>query len=423
MKYLLVFLSFCLTSFSLFADQVYDEIAQDLNKAGGVYFAYPVTKSNNTLPPPDYKPFYISHIGRHGSRYLLKESDYTNPLKTLEHAHARKSLTVFGEGVYKELKKLYDSVQYRAGDLSELGVTQHKEIARRMFNAYPNVFEGENLVVAHSTMVMRCAMSMAAFTESLKELNPKLRIVRDPSEKNVRYMNSQNESMSNYNDANGFWQKEYREYRTTNTPFQSFIPRIFSDSIFVHENVNAVNFTCQMYNVSVGMQDINVKAKFDNLFTAKELFELWKIYNFRMYAHYSNYSHSNGVVLKSCIPLLKDIIERAEYAINNHFTGAHLRFGHDINIIPLAGLMGLEGCNNPVNTPDEVYKIFQDYKISPMASNIQLIFFKNELNDVIVKFMLNEEEIALRFKTDTFPFYKWSDVRAYFENIISEGKL
>ena len=43
-----------------------EEVFEDINKAGGVYYAYPVTESKNTLPPKGYEPFYISHYGRHG---------------------------------------------------------------------------------------------------------------------------------------------------------------------------------------------------------------------------------------------------------------------------------------------------------------------------------------------------------------------
>ena len=57
-----------------------------------------------------------------------------------------------------------------------------------------------------------------------------------------------------------------------------------------------------------------------------------------------------------------------------------------------------------------------------MAGNVQMIFFRNKKNhdDILVKFMLNERETSIPLETDSYPFYKWSDVRAYFMNILAE---
>ena len=52
-----------------------DEIFNDLNKAGGVYYAYPVSTVEQTPAPKGYEPFYVSHYGRHGSRYLIADND------------------------------------------------------------------------------------------------------------------------------------------------------------------------------------------------------------------------------------------------------------------------------------------------------------------------------------------------------------
>lgn len=414
MRFLLLIYTLFFFIIPALADGVYDEFVVNPNKAGGVYYAYPVTSRNDTPVPIGYTPFYISHIGRHGSRYLLKESDYTNPLHSLKLAHDNDALTTYGKFVYRELEALYSIAKDRAGDLTEIGVLQHKQIAKRMVYACPEVFVDTADIIAHSTMAMRCAMSMAAFTEALKEENPNLRIIRDPSEKHVKYLNYQSSELKSYNDPNGTWQKEYREYRKSHTPHKTFIPRLFSDIAFISKHINPVNFTCQMYNIAVGVQNLSEKFKFIDLFTIDELFELWKIYNFRMYAHYSNYSLSDGVVLKNSIPLLRNIVERAEFAIQSNRTGVDLRFGHDINIIPLTGLIGFDGCDKIVNNPNDVHTAFQDYRISPMASNIQIVFYKNAHNNIIVKFLLNEQETKIPCKTTEFPYYDWEDVKEYF---------
>ena len=47
------------------------EIFNDIYRTGSNYFAYPGPKAKPlTKAPAGYEPFYISHYGRHGSRYM-----------------------------------------------------------------------------------------------------------------------------------------------------------------------------------------------------------------------------------------------------------------------------------------------------------------------------------------------------------------
>ena len=60
------------------AQSAYDEIKADIDKAGGVYFMYPFDTPSATPAPKGYEPFYISHYGRHGARYILSNDQYDN---------------------------------------------------------------------------------------------------------------------------------------------------------------------------------------------------------------------------------------------------------------------------------------------------------------------------------------------------------
>ena len=51
------------------AETMREAIAKNPNLAAGIYVAYSVTEQPFVAPPRGYKPFYISHYGRHGSRY------------------------------------------------------------------------------------------------------------------------------------------------------------------------------------------------------------------------------------------------------------------------------------------------------------------------------------------------------------------
>ena len=58
-----------------YAQSSLEEITANPEKAGGVYLAYPTEFAPQSKAPKGYKPFYISHYGRHGSRYLISNED------------------------------------------------------------------------------------------------------------------------------------------------------------------------------------------------------------------------------------------------------------------------------------------------------------------------------------------------------------
>ena len=399
-----------------------DEIFNDLNKAGGVYYAYPVSTVEQTPAPKGYEPFYVSHYGRHGSRYLIADNDYKWVLDLMRKAKDAGALTPLGLDALERVEKVWLEAEGRGGDLSPLGVRQHRGIAERMFNTFPEVFKGKVDISARSTIVMRCAMSMDAFCERLKELNPQLNITREASNRYMCYMNYHSPESNEFNAPDGPWQEEYRKFEESHTNADRLVGTPFSDSPWVVRNVNPHKVMWGFYWLAVGMQDIETKVSFMDLFEPQELFDLYQSFNYRFYVGDSNYPGSNGMLLDNAKPLLTNVVESADAVIASGKTGATLRFGHDGNLIPFAGLLGLKDCNNSVENPADFYKYFVSYKISPMAGNVQMIFFRNKKNhdDILVKFMLNERETSIPLETDSYPFYKWSDVRAYFMNILAE---
>lgn len=408
--------------FTSFAQTTREEMRATAEKNGGVYYAYPVSKSHNTPAPKGYKPFYISHMGRHGSRYLISESDYTNPLKTLSDASIANALTPLGLEVLEKLKKICAEADGRAGDLSPLGVKQHKAIAARMYDAYPEVFTDKGEFTAQSTMVMRCAMSMASFCESLKEKNPKLNITKEPSNRHVRYLNYRTQAMNDYNSANGPWREIYRNFEAENTHPQRLISTLFSDTAYVSNSIDPSKLMWQLYWIAIDMQNVETKEDLFYIFTPDELFDLWQCFNYRMYAQVGNCALSKGAIVESSKKLLADFINRADVKVRSGKTGADFRFGHDINIIPFSATLGFEGCDACVASPEGLYKHFADYKVSPMGANIQMILFKNKEGHVIVKFMHNEREVHIPVPTDKFPFYDWDSVKAYYDGVLDAKK-
>ena len=415
-------LAFLILPFLASAQTAKEEIFEDLNKAGGVYYAYPVSSVEQTAVPKGYEPFYISHYGRHGSRYLVSDNDYLWVLELMRKAKDAGALTPLGLDALDRIEKVWDEAEGRGGDLSPLGVKQHRGIAERMFNTFPEVFKGKVDISARSTIVMRCAMSMDAFCERLKELNPELQITREASNRYMCYLNYHSPESNKFTAHDGPWQEEYRKFEESHTNGDRLVKSLFCDEKFVTRNVNPHTLMWGFYWLAVGMQDIETQVSFMDLFEPQELFDLWQAFNYRFYVCDSNYAGNNGMMLDNAKPLLENIIESADACIESGKTGATLRFGHDGNLIPLVGLLGFKDCYDSVENPADFYKHFVTYEISPMAGNAQIIFFRNKKNhdDIIVKFLHNERETSIPVDTDMYPYYKWSDVRNYYTGLLAE---
>ena len=158
--------------------------AQTRRQMGGVYCAYPFTEvetgktlsiekyeDEDNLVLEGYTPFYISHYGRHGSRWMPHDDRYTWVNRHFEDVS---NLTPLGKKVRKILWRVWDNAQGNGGKLSKLGALQHRGIANRMYQRFPHIFATGNRVTARSSVVDRCAKSMLAFTDELHLLQPSL---------------------------------------------------------------------------------------------------------------------------------------------------------------------------------------------------------------------------------------------------------
>ena len=141
---------------------------------GGVYYAYPVHHVLiNPAPPEGYQPFYISHYGRHGSRWLPSDSRYEWVIAQLAD---KKNLTAEGKRLRKQLDKVWRNARGNGGQLTPLGGRQHEEIADRMVSNFPEVFTEGALVRARSSVVPRCTASMGHFISKIRSRCPSVHI-------------------------------------------------------------------------------------------------------------------------------------------------------------------------------------------------------------------------------------------------------
>ena len=70
---------------------------------------------------------------------------------------------------------------------------------------------------------------------------------------------------------------------------------------------------------------------------------------------------------------------------------------------------------------ETLHEHWQDYNIIPKACNIQMVFYRpvgttgNDADKILVKVLFNEHEATLPFTPVTGPYYRWTDLKTYYE--------
>ena len=408
----------------VFETSAKEEIMANRFLAGSNYLDYDRQLPTKALTPTPkgYEPYYMSHYGRHGSRWLISDGNYSHPIATLETAKEMGKLTAKGKEVLETLKAIYKTSAKRLGDLTTVGERQHHGIGKRMTQNFPEIFKKKDVMIdARSTVVTRCILSMIAECEELAAANPTARIHNDVSESLQYYLNQPWEGIVKEMGRNT-GDKEDRDYSIKWTHPERLMKELFNDQDYVYNNVAAGALMRQLFHVACNMQSHDTDLELFSLFTDEEIYDQWRQKNIGWYLDYGPSPVSGGKMPFSQLNLLKNIIETADTVSR---TQATLRFGHEVCVMPLACLLELDSCGVAVNNLDELDHHWRNYRIYPMGSNIQLIFYRpdNAANaecpmadrqDILVKALLNEQECLLPIPTTQYPYYRWSELRRYY---------
>lgn len=420
MKKIIVFIGLLYPFMVLQAQTAREEIYADLHRSASNYYAYPEPDVKLTPAPKGYQPFYISTYARHGSRFLIDPTDYSRPLAVLKEANKAGKLTTLG----KQVLSIVDSITFlskdRLGELTPLGARQHRGIAMRMFKNYPEVFTGNALIDARSTIVIRCILSMTAECLQLQALNPNLRFTNDASQYDMAYMNYKDKQLLKLQKLpkaeaakDDLDRKYVHPERLMNT--------LFNDAEYVVKNIKASKLMDDLFDIASNMQSHDVSLDLYPVFTKEECYDLWQRDNLLWYMKFgpSPLTQSRMPYLEA--NLLENILNTADTCIVKKENSATLRFGHETCLMPLAALLELGNSGKVIDDMDAVTPIWRNYRIFPMASNIQFVFFRKQgTNDILVKALLNEHEVSLPVHTDVAPFYHWKDVEAYYREKLNK---
>ncbi len=361
--------------------------------------------------PENYEPYYIWHYGRHGSRYHYSQEDYEYILKQFDQADSTKNLTPFGKELYEDIKKICKNAEKRAGDLTPRGVSQHKGIAKRMYANYQSLFEYDSKIEVKSSTSVRCVLSMNAFTSELLANNPNLKINADASKKYMEFISFGKTvgTGDKVKNLESFYAN--REYKG------DMFKRIFKNGKVENES----EFVRVLYYMVISLQGVDVEDMDEKhctlmqLFTEDEMAQQWQKQNIYWYKDIAlGNKHASKLIKK-----LLDDVQKAE----NEDIKANLMFGHDTGLLPLVSLLNLDGVGNEYEDAETLHKHWQDYRVIPMAGNLQIIFFKSKSKEekpILVKFLLNEREVKLPVKGYSGVFYEWDNVKKYLEELTKE---
>lgn len=388
---------------------------EDITRAGCNTNRYEFGPIHDTPVPKGYKPYYISHYGRHGSRSNWGGPQYESLIKILSDAKADGLLTASGDSLLQEVTVVNQIHNGMNGRLTRVGADEHAMIADRMYHRYKRVFNRKGTTIrAISSTVPRCIVSMTAATSRLKAINPDFDIRWDCGETYQKYM------------ATGPDDEIWKIVgKATDAIDAEYVPdtiqvmdRLFTDPAAARKHVrDVVKFERLIFEAGVVTDAFEVRPILRFLpFDA--VYKWFELTNLNLYLGQCNSKEAGNLRMKFAEPLVNDIVIRADEALSNGTVAADLRFGHDYDALALCSYLGFEGVGDHLSAEEARRQWFGPWNV-PFAVNIQMIFYKNKAGDILVKFLHNEKETLLRgLEPVEGPYYRWQTVKDNIEGYL-----
>ena len=416
---------------------------EDINKDNLYKFRGSMTQYEDpgvtySKAPKGFKPFYMSHYGRHGSRYLLNTPQYNDPYTMLKQADEKGVLTDFGKDVLRRIEIMAKDADGHLGDLTIVGQQQHRGIARRMVRNYPEIFNKNSTIVARSTTSHRVIASMTSALMEFSSILPKMNIDFNDSDFDKGYMNSEDRAINSAKNSrernaavNAFNAKHNNPERLmcalfTDTTFITRYERTSSSGSVSVSNRSDDLYT-KIYDIAANMGSHSYLGfDLDDVFTYDEWYDCWLQNNLYWFSVSGYHNLTQNVVPYGHATLLQDFLDKADAAIAAGTPAANLRYGHDTALYPLLCLMEVNDCAYAPDDIEDLATKWVNYDIVHMGSNLQLIFFKDKKGTILVRALLDEREAKLpvecykdaKGKEYTY-FYEWDKVEKYYRDILA----
>lgn len=423
MKRLILLLTAVVLSFSpVWGQDARARLQENPERYGGVHHSYEAPAVVTDTPAPKgYEPFYVSHYGRHGSRYMTSMNSVTRVSHLFDGLDSLGVLSAEGVALHEALKALEQSHEDQAGYLTLRGGREHQAIAQRLYERVPAVFSqpDRDRVIAESSYVQRCIQSLANFTMVLKADAPQLRFDVYAGERFMKHISPGTSAPRNRSHNAVFdsvLNARFDPTRAMNAWFTD--PWEAAQHLGKYSVRQFIYYVFYAGGINQCLADDYDLPSIHRFFTEDELYNLWYCENLSHFDSMANTLENNCRFNETGRKILADFVEKADAAVAGGDVAADLRFGHDSGLLPLLSYLRLKGYEKTVSMTQAAESGWYSFEQMPMGSNLQMIFYRDKKGDVLVKILRNEQETTIpALKPWKGPYYRWKDLRDYFVNL------
>ena len=401
--------------------------AENLGKFAGSVYAYEAPTEPLTPAPKGFKPVYLTHFGRHGSRFLDNASNYDRPYNILKEADDAGALTDFGKDVLRRVGIIRAEADQRAGDLTPKGMQQHRDIARRMVENYPELFKDGKTIMARSTTSHRVLVSEYSALMQIIRMCPKIRIDYDSSNHDEPWMYTEDRAVSAHKRKIN---AAVQEFNQRHTHPERLMKALFKDPAYITDvqgRDQSGSLYSSLYDLASYAQGSDPGVDLNDVFTYDEWYDLFLMNNMRWYSQGGYSPLTDNVVPYGHCVTLQNFIDFADEALAGNGVSVMLRYGHEVTLMSFFSLLDLNGSGYSTDDLESVADHWVAYDLAHMGGNVQWVFFRDRKGNVIVKFLMNEEEATLPESVPFYkdakgreqkPYYRWEDVRRFYQDKI-----
>jgi hypothetical protein len=258
-------------------------------------------------------------------------------------------------------------------------------------------------------------------------MRPKIRIDYDSSNHDEPWMYTEDRAVSAHKRKIN---AAVQEFNQRHTHPERLMKALFKDPAYITDvqgRDQSGSLYSSLYDLASYAQGSDPGVDLNDVFTYDEWYDLFLINNMRWYSQGGYSPLTDNVVPYGHCVTLQNFIDFADEALAGNGVSVMLRFGHEVTLMSFFSLLDLNGSGYSTDDLESVADHWVAYDLAHMGGNVQWVFFRDRKGDVIVKFLMNEEEATLPESVPFYkdgkgreqkPYYRWEDVRKFYQDKI-----
>lgn len=380
---------------------------------------------------------FLTHLGRHGSRYLTSEKRLKKMLGALDDAEAAGALTARGARLREGVRALMRASDYE--NVTPLAAWQQKGIAGRLCDANPELFGppwGGRKVHAVATFKKRTQDTLNAFLAELA-----VRTGADPEKDFSREVSTGCQPLRFFDcDENYLAHKKAADWlaapgggklRADSLPAARGVLRRLAGEAWLDKLdgpgndgkyfSSSLEMAVCLYEIAASETNLGRDvAGFRGYFSA------WELEWFEYLSDYNDFYEmgpgrpGSAVTFGMAAELLRAFLSDVQRAIDAPAASpaAELRFAHAETLVPFAALLRLEGASEQRADLRFTAGRWKGAAVSPMSANIQWLLCRAPDGGYRVKILLNEKPARIAGLRGG-PYYAWPELKRFYEDVLA----